>query len=61
MVSYYQSNPQAVEQVRAPLFEDKVIDFLLELAQVTEKEVSPDALIEEAGGTETDGPVPSAS
>jgi len=47
--------------VRAPLFEDKVIDFLLELAQVTEKEVSPDALIEEAGGTETDGPVPSAS
>ena len=61
VVSYYQSNPQAVEQVRAPLFEDKVIDFLLELAQVTEKEVSPDALIEEAGGTETDGPVPSAS
>ena len=61
VVSYYQSNPQAVEQVRAPLFEDKVIDFLLELAQVTEKEVSPDALIEEAGGTETDGPAPSAS
>lgn len=61
VVSYYQSNPQAVEQVRAPLFEDKVIDFLLELAQVTEKEVSPDALIEETGGTETDGPVPSAS
>ena len=60
VVSYYQSNPQAVEQVRAPLFEDKVIDFLLELAQVTEKGVSPDALIEEAGGTETDGPVPSA-
>lgn len=61
VVSYYQSNPQAVEQVRAPLFEDKVIDFLLELAQVTEKSVTPEELVEEAGGTETDGPVPSAS
>lgn len=61
VVNYYQTNPQAIEQVRAPLFEDKVIDFLLELAQVTEKDVSPDELIKEAGGTETDGPVPSAS
>ena len=61
VVNYYQNNPQAVEQIRAPLFEDKVIDFLLELAQVTEKSVTPDELIEEAGATETDGPVPNAS
>ncbi len=61
VVNYYQNNPQAVEQVRAPLFEDKVIDFLLELAQVTEKSVSPDELIDQAGATETDGPVPSAN
>ena len=61
VVNYYQNNPQAVEQVRAPLFEDKAIDFLLELAQVTEKKVKPEELIEEAGATETDGPVPSAS
>ena len=61
VVSYYQSNPQAVEQVRAPLFEDKVIDFLLELVEVTEKEVAPEELIEESGGRETDGPVPTMS
>lgn len=61
VVSYYQNNPQAIEQVRAPLFEDKVIDFLLELSQVTEKTVTPEELIEEAGATETDGPVPTAN
>ena len=61
VVNYYQSNPQAIEQVRAPLFEDKIIDFLLELAQVTEKTVTPEELIELAGATETDGPVPSAN
>jgi trigger factor len=61
VVSYYQNNPQAIEQVRAPLFEDKVIDFLLELAQVTEKPVTPEELIELTGATETDGPVPNAN
>jgi len=61
VVQYYQNNPQAIEQVRAPLFEDKVIDFLLELAQVTEKTVTPDELLKETGATETDGPVPTAS
>ncbi len=61
VVQYYQNNPQAIEQVRAPLFEDKVIDFMLELAQVTEKTVTPDELLEETGATETDGPVPTAS
>jgi trigger factor len=33
--------------LRAPLFEDKVIDFLLELAEVTEKPVSRDELFRE--------------
>lgn len=61
VVNYYQNNPQAIEQVRAPLFEDKVIDFLLELAQVTEKSVTPEELIEITGATETDGPVPAAN
>ena len=39
-----QKNPQALQQIRAPLFEDKVVDFILELAQVTEKPVSKDEL-----------------
>jgi trigger factor len=41
---FYQKNPQAVAAVRAPIFEDKVVDFVVELAAVTEKEVSREEL-----------------
>ena len=34
---YYQKNPGALADLRAPLFEDKVVDFLVELAEVTEQ------------------------
>ncbi|MGB8628061.1 MAG: trigger factor [Xanthobacteraceae bacterium] len=44
---YYRNNPAALASLRAPLFEDKVIDFLLELAQVTEKPVSRGELFKE--------------
>ncbi len=40
----YRKNPQAVASLRAPIFEDKVVDFLVELAKVTEKEVSREDL-----------------
>ncbi|MDU6726587.1 MAG: trigger factor, partial [Bradyrhizobium sp.] len=32
---FYRSNPQALAQLRAPIYEDKVVDFILELANVT--------------------------
>jgi trigger factor len=32
------------QQMRAPLFEDKVVDFVFELATVKDKEVSKDDL-----------------
>ncbi|MDA5193733.1 trigger factor [Govanella unica] len=41
---YYQQNPQALAQLRAPLYEDKVVDFILELVKVTEKSVTRDEL-----------------
>ncbi len=41
---YYRQNPQAVASLRAPIFEEKVVDFLLELAEVTEKPVSREEL-----------------
>jgi len=44
---YYRNNPNALAALRAPLFEDKVVDFLLELAEVTEKPVSRDELFRE--------------
>ncbi|MFZ7093371.1 trigger factor [Primorskyibacter sp. 2E233] len=41
---YVRQNPQMQQQLRAPIFEDKVIDHIVEGAQVTEKEVSKDDL-----------------
>lgn len=41
---FYTKNPQALAQIRAPLFEDKVIDFIVELADVTENKVSQEDL-----------------
>ncbi|HZP69662.1 MAG TPA: trigger factor [Pseudolabrys sp.] len=41
---YYRQNPQAVAALRAPIFEEKVVDFLLELASVKESKVSREEL-----------------
>jgi trigger factor len=41
---YYKNNANALAQLRAPIFEDKVVDFILELASVTEKKVSKEEL-----------------
>jgi trigger factor len=41
---FYRQNPQAVAGLRAPIFEEKVVDFLLELAEVTEKKVPREEL-----------------
>ncbi|WP_420348349.1 trigger factor [Pelagibius sp.] len=47
VLEFYKANPEALAQLRAPLFEDKVIDYIIDLAQVTEREVSPEQLREE--------------
>jgi len=44
---YYRKNRQALEALRAPVFEDKVVDFVLELASVTEKSVTLEDLTKE--------------
>jgi trigger factor len=44
---YFRKNPQAVASLRAPIFEEKVVDFLLELANVTENKVSREELFKE--------------
>jgi trigger factor len=41
---YYRNNANALAQLRAPIYEDKVVDFLLELADVTEKKVTKEEL-----------------
>jgi trigger factor len=44
---YYRNNANALAQLRAPIYEDKVVDFILELATVTEKKVSREELYED--------------
>src|SRR5471030_466936 len=44
---YLRQNPQAIAGLRAPIFEEKVVDFLLELASVTENKVSREELFKE--------------
>jgi len=41
---FVQQNPQMRQQIQAPLFEDKVVDYVFELAEVAEKEVSKEDL-----------------
>jgi trigger factor len=44
---YYRNNPGALAALRAPIFEDKVVDFLLELVEVADKQVSREELFKE--------------
>ncbi|WP_319544829.1 trigger factor [Ruegeria conchae] len=41
---FVQQNAQMQQQLRAPIFEDKVVDYIVELAQVADKEVGKDDL-----------------
>ena len=44
---FYRTNPNALAQIRAPIYEDKVVDFILELANVTEKKVTREDLLKD--------------
>src|SRR5271154_2462235 len=44
---YYRNNVNALAQLRAPIYEDKVVDFILELANVTEKKVTREELFKD--------------
>jgi trigger factor len=44
VVEFFRKNQAAIEQLRGPIFEDKVVDHILSVAQVEEKLVSPEEL-----------------
>ena len=50
---YYRNNANALAQLRAPIYEDKVVDFILELANVTEKKVSREDLYKDDDAEKT--------
>jgi trigger factor len=54
VLDFYRQHPEAVARLRAPIFEDKVVDFIVELAKPNERRVTPRELLalpepEEAG------------
>ncbi len=44
VLDFFRKNPQAAEGLRGPIFEEKVVDYVLELAQVSERIVPPEEL-----------------
>ena len=60
VLDFYRQNPEAVGHLRAPIFEDKVVDFIVELAKVEERKISPQDLVSlpdpDANGPEANGP-----
>ena len=47
VLEFFQKNPSALHELEAPIFEDKVVDFILEMADVSERTVSQDELVKE--------------
>ena len=47
VMDFFRKNPQAAESLRGPIFEEKVVDFVLELAKVTDQVVPPEELAKE--------------
>jgi len=56
VMEFYAKNTELKEQLRAPIFEDKTVDFILELAKVDEKSVTPEELVKAAREAEEDQP-----
>ena len=44
VIEFFRKNPQAAETLRGPIFENKVVDYVLELARVEERTVTPEEL-----------------
>ena len=52
VLDFYRQNPNAAAQMRAPIYEEKVVDFLVELATVTERTVPREELLKEDDGAD---------
>src|SRR5262249_38296561 len=61
VLEFYRENQQALQNLQAPIFEDKVVDFVLEMAKVTDKKVSSEELLKDPDAPETAAAEASAS
>ncbi len=58
VIDYYSKNAQALAQLRAPLYEEKIVDFIMELVNVTDVPVSREALFEDDEASSLEVPAP---
>jgi trigger factor len=56
VIDYYRKNPDAVNNLRAPIFEDKVVDFIVELAKPDERKVTPQELMTDDASDDANAP-----
>lgn len=50
VLDFYRNNPSALSQFEGPILENKVVDYILELAQITARQVSAEELIAASEG-----------
>ena len=56
VIDFYRKSPEAINNLRAPIFEEKVVDYILELAKPAERKVSPQELMTDAAAAEESAP-----
>ena len=61
VLEFFSKNAEAKDQLRAPIFEEKTVDFILELAKVSEKSVTPEELLKAAREAEDEEPAEAAA
>jgi trigger factor len=54
VIEYFQKDPNALQELQAPIFEDKVVDFVIEMAKINEQEVSVEELMADPDGADED-------
>src|SRR5207248_2321423 len=56
VIDFYRKSPEAINNLHAPIFEEKVVDYILELAKPAERKVSPQELTTDAAAAEESAP-----
>jgi trigger factor len=61
VMEFYQSNPEARASIQAPLFEDKVVDFILEMAKIEDQTVAAEDLFRDDDAAEPEAAAEAAA
>jgi trigger factor len=58
VLDHFRNSPEATQSLRAPLFEEKVVDFILEMANITDEAVTVEELMKDPDEDESAAPAP---